>query len=222
MSSRFPSRLLLVLWSLLAIVAATASANEKSVRPVEVSLAWAPSPTVDEQGRPLAPAVRYEVFATRDDGREYRFAVVAGDTSCRATFRVGVTYRLRVVGYDQAGRASPPSEWSDPILFAPDGPRSVASSPQELPPNRPNPFNPTTWIAYRVPSDLPAAAPVPLTVVDLRGRHVRTFAVDRTAGLHEVRWDGTDETGAAVATGIYVTRFVCGDRLVTRKMTLLK
>jgi flagellar hook assembly protein FlgD len=56
----------------------------------------------------------------------------------------------------------------------------------------------------------------------VRGRQVRRFTIDPAAGTHEVLWNGTDDTGATVASGVYVTRFVCGDEEVTRRMTMLK
>ena len=81
---------------------------------------------------------------------------------------------------------------------------------------------PQLTIVYSVPGDLPAGAPLSLSVVDVRGQLVRRFTVDPTPGTHELQWNGTDERGATVASGVYVTRFVCGDDMVTRRMTMLK
>jgi hypothetical protein len=196
--------------------------NGRPRQPVMVDVAWSPCPTCDDDGRPLAAAVLYEVFACRDDDPETCVRRTPGDTTCTLKLQPGSTYRLRVVGYDAQGRASQPSEWSDPVV--PDPPASSDLLPNEagLPPNRPNPFNPATTIVYRVPADLAPGAPVSLAVFDVRGRQVRRFTIDRAAGTHEVLWNGTDDRGATVASGVYVTRFVCGDEEVTRRMTMLK
>jgi subtilisin family serine protease len=67
----------------------------------------------------------------------------------------------------------------------------------------PNPFNPSTSLRF----DLPAPGPVSLRLYDLHGRLVRIL-VDgpRPAGLNEVRWDGRDRRGCAVASGTYLAR----------------
>ncbi|HOX24124.1 MAG TPA: FlgD immunoglobulin-like domain containing protein [Candidatus Krumholzibacteria bacterium] len=200
----------------------TAGASDLGHRPIQATVAWSPSAAVDEDGQPLAPATRYEVYATRDGGQEFRLAEVAGDTCCVAKFHVGVTYRVRVVGFDASGRASESSEWSDPVSFGPFGLNGLASGKAALPPNRPNPFNPATWIAYTVPADLPPTSAVTLAIFDVRGQCVRRFAVEREPGQHEVYWDGTDEHGAVAGTGLYLARFACGDQVLTRKMALVK
>ena len=83
----------------------------------------------------------------------------------------------------------------------------------------PNPFNPTTGIAFTVPQD----GPVRVTIGDLKGRRVRTL-VDETlpAGQHTRRWDGRTDDGARAASGVYLARLVSGDRRAVTKLTLLK
>lgn len=85
--------------------------------------------------------------------------------------------------------------------------------------NYPNPFNPTTTIEYRVPH----ATEVALAVYNLLGERVRTL-VDQPlpAGDHSVLWDGRDDSGHAVASGVYLYRLRVGAVTETRKMTLLK
>jgi len=86
--------------------------------------------------------------------------------------------------------------------------------------NVPNPFNPTTTIAYDVPS---AGARVSIRVYDTAGRLVRTL-VDRqeAAGAHDVTWDGRDEFGSAVASGVYFYKMTAGSFVESRRMVLLK
>ncbi|MFO7608732.1 MAG: FlgD immunoglobulin-like domain containing protein, partial [Candidatus Krumholzibacteriia bacterium] len=85
--------------------------------------------------------------------------------------------------------------------------------------NVPNPLNPATVIAFTVPRD----GAVRLQVFDLKGRVVRTL-VDglRTAGRHEVRWDGLDQGGSAAASGTYLYRLTTAEGTVARKLALVR
>jgi hypothetical protein len=90
----------------------------------------------------------------------------------------------------------------------------------ELRQNTPNPFNPTTRIAYR----LPEAGNATLRVYNLQGERVRTL-IDGpvSAGAGEVTWDGRGDDGQPAASGTYFYELRVGDRLVqSRKMQLLK
>lgn len=89
----------------------------------------------------------------------------------------------------------------------------------ELSQNYPNPFNPTTRIDYSVPS----AEYVRLEILNISGQIVRTL-VDRTvsAGAHSVEWNATDDSGAPVASGIYLYRLTAGDISQTKKMSYVK
>jgi hypothetical protein len=85
--------------------------------------------------------------------------------------------------------------------------------------NYPNPFNPTTTISY----SLPAQSDVTVTVYDILGRTVRVFEEGlKSAGEHELVWDGRAGNGQAVATGVYFYRLTAGDVTESRKMILLK
>ena len=70
---------------------------------------------------------------------------------------------------------------------------------------------------------LGAPARIELAVFDLAGRRVRTLvAGERPAGTHEVWWEGGDEHGRPVATGVHFLRFSAGDRAVTRPVLRLE
>ncbi len=94
----------------------------------------------------------------------------------------------------------------------------------ELLPNYPNPFNPETWIPYRLAED----ASVTLTICDQSGWVVRTLDVGhRVAAVYESRskavyWDGRNETGERVASGLYFYTLTAGDFSATRKMLIVK
>ena len=90
--------------------------------------------------------------------------------------------------------------------------------------NYPNPFNPETWIPYRLAED----ANVALTIYDLSGGVVRRLDVGhRIAAVYESRskaiyWDGRTEFGERVASGVYFYHLSAGDYSATRKMVILK
>jgi hypothetical protein len=85
--------------------------------------------------------------------------------------------------------------------------------------NTPNPFNPTTVISFT----LPEKTRVTVSIYDVKGRRVRTL-VDESIdeGYHERIWDGKDDGGGQVSTGIYFYSLTADDRRLTRKMLLLK
>ncbi|TFH02277.1 MAG: T9SS type A sorting domain-containing protein [Calditrichales bacterium] len=85
--------------------------------------------------------------------------------------------------------------------------------------NYPNPFNPTTTIAYH----LPAFAYVELKIYDMLGKEINTLINEKqAAGNKSVRWDGKDNSGKTVSSGAYIYRLQIGDQVQTRKMMLLK
>ena len=89
----------------------------------------------------------------------------------------------------------------------------------ELSQNYPNPFNPVTRINYQ----LPEMTLVTLKVYNLLGREVITLVDDQVeAGYHTAMWNGLDEFGNRVSSGIYYYRLVAGSRVETKKMVLLK
>lgn len=85
--------------------------------------------------------------------------------------------------------------------------------------NYPNPFNPETQIAY----SLAEAGRVRLTIYNLLGQKVRSL-VDATqaTGSYEVRWDGRDEAGRRLATGVYLYRLEANGFSAVRRMVFLK
>jgi hypothetical protein len=89
--------------------------------------------------------------------------------------------------------------------------------------NYPNPFNPSTTIAFDIPGTPDNKQPVSLTIYDLRGRRVRELLnSDFEPGTHKVHWDGKNDRGESVASGIYLYRLKAGDETCTRKMMVLE
>ena len=102
----------------------------------------------------------------------------------------------------------------------------TALTPKEttLLPNYPNPFNPETWIPYR----LGRGAEVAITIYDTKGTLVRRLALgNQSAGYYAERgkaayWDGRNEDGEAVSSGIYIYQFRAGDYAASRRMVIVK
>jgi hypothetical protein len=89
----------------------------------------------------------------------------------------------------------------------------------QLLPNAPNPFNPATVLAFRLETEAPAR----LTIHDLRGALVRTLAQGRhPAGEHRQVWDGADQNGVQVASGVYLAVLESAGQVRTRKLLMVK
>lgn len=124
-------------------------------------------------------------------------------------YEAGETYRYRVeYRIDDERR----------LLFE-TGPVATPEMPLTLYQNMPNPFNPTTSIRYY----LPAATHVVLEIYDVSGRRV-ACPVNRhqTEGYHLVEWNGIDDTGVAVSSGVYFYRLIADRQTLSRKMVLLR
>jgi hypothetical protein len=99
----------------------------------------------------------------------------------------------------------------------PDGPALPRTA--LLHQNHPNPFNPITVISYSLVEE----TGVTLIIYDISGRRIRTL-VNRIcgAGSHMITWDGKDDNGQRVSSGIYIYMLEAGDIKQSRKMTLVK
>ena len=85
--------------------------------------------------------------------------------------------------------------------------------------NYPNPFNPSTRIEYT----LPRRSTVVITIHNLLGQTVcQLYDGVQSAGKHFIEWNGTDDKGNEVASGVYFYRMKTDQRLESKKMLLLK
>ena len=181
---------------------------------------------------------RTAAVVTGPDEVDYRLTIVDIETGQAAT--VGDILEI-------SAHSTNPSIGVQPLRYtvtAEDVKRSLILLPElvayEIPAetqllaNYPNPFNPETWIPYRLAED----AFVTLTIYDLRGQVVRTLDVGhRVAAVYESRskavyWDGRNKVGEQVASGVYFYHLSAGrsglsvphrsDYSATRKMLILK
>jgi subtilisin family serine protease len=110
-------------------------------------------------------------------------------------------------------------------LFIIGAPVAVEAEPTPAAPrfaleaNRPNPFNPVTTIVF----EIPRAGRATLRIYSVRGALVRTLVDEPLpAGRYSARWDGRDDRGVGLASGIYIYELDEGGRQASRKMSLLK
>ncbi len=110
-----------------------------------------------------------------------------------------------------------------PTSVGDGGPEVRLPAAFSLAQNYPNPFNPSTTIAFDVPGTAGAKQSVSLVVYDIRGRRVRTLVdSDMASGSHRVHWDGRNDSGESVSSGIFFYTLKSADTTFTRKMTVLK
>ena len=124
-------------------------------------------------------------------------------------------YKLQIVNLDGVQHVSHPISISSATLVESNSiPKKFA-----LYQNYPNPFNPQTTIRF----DLPRATEVTLVIYDMQGRLVRTLLNGQlSVGAHELIWDGTDDFGISVSSGLYFYSIQAGKFFDLRKLTLLK
>ncbi len=123
--------------------------------------------------------------------------------------RPGQVYRYRVDVYDEDGCHT---------LFETDE-ISVPAATFTLGPVRPNPFNPQTSIHYTVP----VISRVELSIYDTRGKLVRTlFNGVVSAGPGSALWNGRDNRGTVISSGVYFVRLTSGKQVRTARIVLLK
>ena len=165
---------------------------------------------------------------TGDEGNEYQLTVVDIETTRAA--RIGDILEISAQSPDLLVGVQPLQY----TVTAEDVKRGLIQLPAlvayyiptetELLSNYPNPFNPETWIPYRLAED----AFVALTIYDRSGQVVRTIDVGhQTAAVYESRlkaiyWDGRNEFGETVASGVYFYHLSAGDYAATQTMVILK
>jgi hypothetical protein len=171
----------------------------------------------DDLGGPLDPA------AFQLSGMDPSLGPVAGAGAPAVAINGAHGYKLIAWSGDLHSTAGDEFEifvqaWSD------DGVSPVDETPGALVFGlhgaAPNPFNPSTTIAF----DLPAAAPVSLTIYDASGRVVRKLLSGGPglAGRNETVWNGRDDSGRQVSSGVYLYRLETPAHRGQGRMTLVK
>ncbi|MCK4549297.1 MAG: T9SS type A sorting domain-containing protein [Candidatus Krumholzibacteria bacterium] len=155
------------------------------------------------------------VSRARQDGRHHVLATIPaspGEVSFEfedTSVEHNVDYTFRVEYIDGDGVHT---------LFETE-PLGLPPLPFALHQNRPNPFNPSTEIIF----SLPRPSEVILYIYDISGKRVRRLLEERRqAGRHSARWNGLDDRGSPVVSGVYFYRLKAGKESESRKMILLR
>ena len=157
------------------------------------------------------------------------FAAATADLSRRSVVEVGDVIEVRVIGPN----GNVESHTFSSIVTPEDLANAVLSirldsigQPKltQLLQNFPNPFNPETWIPYQLSED----SSVSVSIYDTNGKLIRTLPLGyQSAGFYNSRgraayWDGRNENGESVASGIYFYQLQAGDYTDLRRMVILK
>jgi FlgD Ig-like domain len=107
-------------------------------------------------------------------------------------------------------------------ILNPDNAENVLVVQNELFQNTPNPFNPTTTIAFSLNTEI--TEDTELVIYNAKGQKVKSFdsAQDDNNGVYSIVWDGTDDSGKPVSSGVYLCKLKAGDFEDSKKMLLLK
>jgi Zn-dependent metalloprotease len=143
-------------------------------------------------------------------------------TDSQVPFTSQMKFRVRIANYNGSLCEGAVDDFK--ILYSPC---DLTAAPEEtvrpssltLEQSRPNPMQNQTTIRFA----LPAAGPVTVDLFDAGGRIVRTLAKGpRSAGVQELVWDGRDDAGHAVPSGVYYYRVQANGQEQTRKMLMVK
>ena len=118
------------------------------------------------------------------------------------------TFKVSVRGVDDVGTVSGINPDHEAIPFT-----------YQLKQNFPNPFNPETKIYFEIPEP----QNVTLVIYNMLGQKVRTLINENfKAGQHVINWDGTNDQGIRMSTGMYIYRIKAGDFIAAKKMLMMK
>ena len=140
---------------------------------------------------------------------------------------VGVTDGPRGAAFDADGNLYLADFYSnavyhyayDGLTISDDKQSNVVANDYVLAQNFPNPFNPNTKIEFKIPM----MEQVNISVYNLEGRLIKTLVNQvMSAGNHVVNWDGTNEIGAKVSTGMYIYQLKTNSTNLNRRMTFIK
>ncbi|MCG3118407.1 MAG: hypothetical protein ALAOOOJD_00607 [bacterium] len=194
----------------------------------------------------LNPAVTYEAQASYFSGNgQVEQAWYAGQSLIHAPVTVASnitktawlaippaaiadrTLDLRFVKTGGSGNASVAEIWLREANYHPNQPPALETTVESIPQafalqqNYPNPFNPSTTIAFSIPANYRGG--VSLRIYNMLGALVRELVAGELApGQYSKVWDGLDNAGRTMATGLYVYQLRAGNFSATRKLLLMK
>ena len=190
-------------------------AKGTTVKSISPTLSWIiPATTSSSQS--------YEVEISEDPAMTAAQVIDAAVNNVEVNLEDGKTYYWRVRSKTDDNQYS---NYTGKGAFEIDQSITDVETESELPTefrvsqNYPNPFNPSTTIKFA----LPASEKVSVKIYDMLGREVATLLnTQLEAGNHQVVWNGQNNYGSIVSTGVYFYRVVSGNNIVVKKMLLMK
>jgi hypothetical protein len=169
---------------------------------------YVPTYNVDDRSS-VQDTIRAQYNVWSDD--YYNYGIVAMDSTLSGAAQVSGCELCRGSVTPRGSGWSKPESESEAVTIVPWS--------FELSENYPNPFNPSTTISFT----LPEIQHVTLDVLNVLGQRVKVLVNEsREAGPHEIVWDGTNDSGDQVASGVYFYRISTGEHIASKKMLLLK
>jgi hypothetical protein len=192
------------------------SPNHVQVNTSEPMMTWAlPAPSVNNSSYELLVASDPSFSNAKTYPSTKSFMKLSGLSS-------GSSYYWKVRSKDENGNASSYSgtgQFKVGSVTAVDNSKLTLPTSYTVSQNYPNPFNPSTSIQYA----LPKSSMVTIKVYNMLGQEVRTLTSEvKQAGYYSVQWNGDNNLGQPVSSGIYIYRVTAGQYFKTMKMVLLK
>jgi len=171
-------------------------------------------------------ATTFIVNATDPDGNALTYIwkvngvaeSATGNTLTKTFTDAHNTAKSVVAIFSDPGGLKDSTTWS--FTITPVEGNEVIPTDYALGQNYPNPFNPSTRISFSLPKE----EPVTFEIYNMLGVKIRTLMAGQTksAGFYTISWDGKDEAGHVMSSGIYLYRVSAGSFVSAKKMTLLK
>jgi len=160
----------------------------------------------------------YDIYYSNNDNTYMKWLSFTTDTSAIFTGEEGHTYSFYSIAHDSVGHSELAPTTADLVFKAeylePELPADFSFSQ-----NYPNPFNPETTVKFEIPQEVE----VSLIIFNVLGQKVRTLINGKKeAGYYEEIWDGKNDNGISVSSGLYIIKFKAGDFRSVKKAMFLK
>jgi hypothetical protein len=160
-----------------------------------------------------------EIFSdTDDEGKIFEGNITADNSGNYEWVGTPSGPYLPATATDAIGNTS---IFSQPYFMTSVNEKMVSQNPNkyELRQNHPNPFNPETLIKYQLPN----ASFVEITIFNLSGQRINSLLKEnQQAGSFELKWDGRNESGDQVVSGVYIYQLNAGEFVAAKKMILVR